>query len=216
VFQLFQNAGKPSAWYMDNIHPNATGDAKIFDLVKNLFVWPASPSRFIPGLAAGTNLLTNAGFSVWTDGLDAPDGWSLTGCTAEKDTTNFESGTYGLRLNQTGTIETYAATTLPAALVKRLRGKTVVLAARVFVPSTSIRGNCGSIQIPEITNNRPYGTPSGGRGGFIWKATVITVPTTATALTVRAVLDTAGGVAGNWCTFDRLTLIAGTIPQDFY
>ena len=216
VFQLFQNAGKPSAWYMDNIHPNATGDAKIFDLVKNLFVWPASPSRFIPGLAAGTNLLTNAGFSTWTDGLDAPDGWSLTGCTAEKDTTNFESGAYGLRLNQTGTIETYAATSLPAALVKRLRGKTVVLAARVFVPSTSTRGNCGSIQIPEITNNRPYGTPSGGRGGFIWKATVITVPTTATALTVRAVLDTSGGAAGNWCTFDRLTLIAGTIPQDFY
>lgn len=216
VFQLFQNAGKPSAWYMDNIHPNATGDAKIFDLVKNLFVWPASPSRFIPGLTAGTNLLTNAGFSTWTDGLDAPDGWSLTGCTAEKDTTNFESGAYGLRLNQTGTIETYAATTLPAALVKRLRGKTVVLAARVFVPSTSTRGNCGSIQIPEITNNRPYGTPSGGRGGFIWKATVITVPTTATALTVRAVLDTSGGAAGNWCTFDRLTLIAGTIPQDFY
>ncbi|WP_242627713.1 SGNH/GDSL hydrolase family protein [Klebsiella variicola] len=216
VFQLFQNAGKPSAWYMDNIHPNATGDAKIFDLVKNLFVWPASPSRFIPGLAAGTNLLTNAGFSTWTDGLDAPDGWSLTGCTAEKDTTNFESGAYGLRLNQTGTIETYAATSLPAAFVKRLRGKTVVLAARVFVPSTSTRGNCGSIQIPEITNNRPYGTPSGGRGGFIWKATVITVPTTATALTVRAVLDTSGGAAGNWCTFDRLTLIAGTIPQDFY
>lgn len=43
-----------------------------------------------------------------------------------------------------------------------------------------------------------------------------TVPTTATALTVRAVLDTAGGAAGNWCTFDRLTLTAGTIPQDFY
>ena len=94
-------------------------------------------------------------------------GWSLTGCTAEKDTTNFESGAYGLRLNQTGTIETYAATTLPAALVKRLRGKTVVLAARVFVPSTSTRGNCGSIQIPEITNNRPYGTPSGGVEAYL-------------------------------------------------
>ncbi|HBW1312801.1 TPA: SGNH/GDSL hydrolase family protein, partial [Klebsiella pneumoniae] len=216
VFQLFQNAGKPSAWYMDNIHPNATGDAKIFDLVKNLFVWPASPSRFIPGLAAGTSLLMNGDFTTWSEGLNAPDGWRLTGCTAERDFSNVESGAYGLRLTQTDTVETYAATTLPAALVKRLRGKTVVLAARVFVPSTSTRGNCGTVQIPEISNNRPYGTPSGGRGGFIWKATVITVPTTATALTVRAVLDTAGGAAGNWCTFDRLTLTAGTIPQDFY
>ena len=216
AFQLFQNAGKPPGWYMDNIHPNATGDAKIFDLVKNLFVWPASASRFIPGLAAGTSLLANGDFTTWTEGLPAPDGWSLTGCTAEKDETNYESGTYGLRLNQTGTVETYAAIPLPASLVKRLRGKTVVLAARVFIPSTSTRGNCGTVQIPEISNNRPYGTPNGGRGGFIWKATVITVPTTATALTVRAVLDTSGGVAGNWCTFDRMTLIAGTIPQDFY
>lgn len=216
AFQLFQNAGKPSSWYMDNIHPNATGDAKIFDLVKNLFVWPASPSRFIPGLEAGTNLLTNADFSTWTNGLDAPDGWSLTGCTAEKDTTNFESGDYGLRLNQTGTIETYAAKSLPAALVKRLRGKTVVLAARVFVPSTSTRGNCGSIQIPEITNNRPYGTPSGGRGGFIWKATIVTIPLNATIISVRLVLDTSGGVAGNWCSFDRVSLTLGNIPQDFY
>ncbi|WP_214680893.1 hypothetical protein, partial [Escherichia coli] len=81
-------------------------------------VWPASPSRFIPGLTAGTNLLTNAGFSTWNDGLDAPDGWSLTGCTAENDSKNFECGAYGLRLNQSGNIETYAATTLPAALVK--------------------------------------------------------------------------------------------------
>lgn len=216
AFQLFQNAGKPTGWYMDNIHPNSVGDSQIFELVKNLFVWPASPSRFIPGLAAANNLLTNADFTTWTEGLDAPDGWSLTGCTAEKDTTNYESGSYGLRLNQTGTLESYAAIPLSSSLVKRLKGKTVVLAARVFVPTTSTRGNCGSIQIPEITNNRPYGTPSGGRGGYIWKATVITVPTTATNLTVRAVLDTSGGVAGNWCTFDRLTLIAGTIPQDFY
>lgn len=216
AFQLFQNAGKPTGWYMDNIHPNATGDAKIFDLVKNLFVWPASASRFIPGLAAGTSLLANGDFTTWTEGLPAPDGWSLTGCTAEKDETNYESGTYGLRLNQTGTVETYASIPLPVSLVKRLRGKTVVLAARVFIPSTSTRGNCGTVQIPEISNNRPYGTPNGGRGGFIWKATVITVPTTATTLTIRAVLDTSGGVAGNWCTFDRMTLIAGTIPQDFY
>ncbi|WP_216649442.1 hypothetical protein, partial [Klebsiella pneumoniae] len=63
VFLLLQIAGKPSVWYMDNIHPNATGDAKIFDLVKNLFVWPASPSRFIPGLAAGTSLLMNGDFT---------------------------------------------------------------------------------------------------------------------------------------------------------
>lgn len=216
VFQLFQNAGKPTGWYMDNIHPNATGDDKIFDLVKNLFVWPANQGRFTPGLIDNSNLIGNGDFSDWEDTLQSPTGWTLVGCTAEKDTTNFESGSYGLRLNQTGTVETYASSQLPSSLVKRLRGKTVVLSARVFIPTTSTRGNCGSVQIAEITNNRPYGTPIGGRGGFVWKSTVVSIPTTATALTIRAVLDTSGGAAGNWCTFDRISLVVGNIPQDFY
>ncbi len=218
VFQLFQQAGKPTDWYMgnDNIHPSAMGDAKIFDLVKNLFVWPASPNRYIPGLVAGTNLLLNADFSTWDAENSAPNGWTLVGCTAQKDTINVETGEYGLKLVQSGTIETYAAISLSSSLVKRLKGRTVVLAARVFIPTTSTRGNCGQIQIPEAGNTRPYGTPEGGRGAFIWKATVITIPTTVNALTVRAVLDTSGGAPGNWCTFDRLSLTVGNIPQDFY
>lgn len=214
VFQLFQNAGKPTGWYMDNIHPNATGDSKIFDLVKNLFVWPSGPSDHKAGLTAGINLLTNSDFAAWTGA--APDGWSLTGCTAEKDTTNFESGNYGMKLVRTDTIEAFASIPLPASLVKRLKGRTVVVSARVWVPTSSTRGNCGSVQIAEVTNNRPYGMPSGGRGGFVWKSTVVTIPTTVSALTVRAVLDTAGGAVGDTCTFDRLTLCVGTIPQDFY
>ncbi|MCV5824773.1 hypothetical protein OFN33_30425, partial [Escherichia coli] len=72
------------------------------------------------------------------------------------------------------------------------------------------------VQIPEVSNTRTYGSSSGGRGGFVWKTTLVTIPATATAITVRAVLDTAGGVAGNWCTFDRLVLTSGFIPQDSY
>lgn len=216
AFQMFNNAGKPTDWYMDNIHPNATGDDKIFDLVKNFFVWPANPATHLPGLTAGFNLISNYDFSAWDSGASSPDGWTLTGCTAEKDTVNFETGSYGLKLVQNDTIEAFAAFSLPSSLIKRLKGRTVVLSARVFVPTASTRSNCGQVQIPEVTNSRTYGTPSGGRGGFVWKSTIVTVPTTATSLTVRAVLDTAGGVSGNWCTFDRLILAVGRIPQDFY
>lgn len=216
AFQLFQNAGKPSGWYMDNIHPNAVGDSQIFEIVKDLFVWPAAPAFKLQGFVNSGNLLKNGDFSTWTDTSQPPDNWSVTGCTASKDTTNFESGSWGLLLTQTGTIETYASQTLSADLVKRLRGKTVALSCRVYIPTSSTRANCGGVQIPEVSNTRTYGSSSGGRGGFVWKTTLVTIPATATAITVRAVLDTAGGVAGNWCTFDRLVLTSGFIPQDSY
>ncbi|QOV59931.1 SGNH/GDSL hydrolase family protein [Klebsiella variicola] len=216
AFQLFQNAGKPSGWYMDNIHPNDVGDSQIFEIVKDLFVWPAAPAFKLQGFVNSGNLLKNGDFSTWTDTSQPPDNWSVTGCTASKDTTNFETGSWGMLLTQTGTIETYASQTLSSDLVKRLKGKTVALSCRVFIPTTSTRSNCGQVQIPEVTNTRTYGSSSGGRGGFVWKTTLVTIPATATSISVRAVLDTAGGVAGNWCTFDRMILTAGFIPQDSY
>ncbi|MCW2103717.1 UNVERIFIED_ORG: hypothetical protein M2402_000863 [Rahnella aquatilis] len=217
AYQLFMNAGKPTDWYLDNIHPNATGDAKIFDLVKNLFVWPSTPAKYTQGLINGANLIPNGEFVTWTEGGAAPDGWTLTGCTADKDTVNFESGDYGLKLTSTGTGDANAACALPSGLVRRLRGQTITLACRTYVPAANTRSNAGSVSINGISASRVYGVTSpNGRGGFVWKAAVITVPLTATTLSVLAILDTSGGVSGNTCTFDRLTLVVGNIPQDFF
>lgn len=217
VYELFMNAGKPPGWYVDNIHPNSTGDGKIFEMLKDFFVWPANPAFYFPGLINGADILPNADFSEWGNGNPSPDGWTLVGCTAEKDLNNFESGSWGMKLVSTGTVEAYAAYSLPAGVVRKLRGKTVFLACLVYVPTTSTRAYCGHMAIPEASSNRPYGvTTPNGRGGFLWKGTIATIPLNATTLTVRAALDVAGGVADNWCTFDRLPLIVGNIPQDFY
>lgn len=217
VYELFMNAGKPPGWYVDNIHPNSTGDGKIFEMLKDFFVWPANPAFYFPGLINGADILPNADFSMWSDSNPSPDGWILTGCTAEKDLTNFDSGGWGMKLVSTGTAEAYAAYSLSAGVVRKLRGKTVFLACLVYVPTTSTRAYCGHMAIPEASSNRPYGvTTPNGRGGFLWKGTIATIPLNATTLTVRAGLDVAGGVADNWCTFDRLPLIVGNIPQDFY
>lgn len=217
AYQLFMNAGKPTDWYLDNIHPNATGDAKIFDLVKNLFVWPSTPAKYIQGLINNANLIPNGEFLTWADGAAAPDGWALTGCTADKDTINYESGTYGLKFTATGTGDANAAYALPSSLVRRLRGQTITVACRVYVPTANTRSNAGSVSVNGITGSRVYGVTSpNGRGGFVWKSAVLTVPLTATALSVLAILDTSGGVSGNTCTFDRITLVVGNIPQDFY
>lgn len=217
AYQLFMNAGKPADWYLDNVHPNDTGDSKIFDLVKNLFVWPSTPSRYTQGLINGLNLISNSEFATWEDTDPSPTGWALTGCTAEKDTTNFESGGYGLKLTSTGTGDANASFTIPTSLIKRLRGQTITVACRAYVPTTNTRSSAGSFLISGMSGSRTYGVPSpNGRGGFVWKAAVITVPLTASALSVVAVLDTSGGAAGNSCTFDRLTLVVGNIPQDFF
>lgn len=217
AYQLFMNAGKPADWYLDNVHPNDTGDSKIFDLVKNLFVWPSTPSKYTQGLINGLNLISNSEFATWEDTDASPTGWALTGCTAEKDTTNFESGGYGLKLTSTGTGDANASFTIPTSLIKRLRGQTITVACRVYVPTTNTRSSAGSFLISGMSGSRTYGVPSpNGRGGFVWKAAVLTVPLTASALSVVAVLDTSGGAAGNSCTFDRLTLVVGNIPQDFF
>lgn len=217
VYQLFLNAGRPVDWYADNIHPSSIGDTKIFELVRDLFVWPASPSLHLPGLALGGDLVPNADFTAWPEGNAAPDGWALIGCTAEKDQANFDSGSWGMKLVANGVGEAYAACALPSGLVRKLRGKTVYLACLVYVPTTSTRAYCGYMSIPEASSNRPYGiTTPNGRGGFVWKGTIATIPLNATALTVRAGLDVAGAAAGDWCTFDRLPLVIGNIPQDFH
>ncbi|HID5535266.1 TPA: SGNH/GDSL hydrolase family protein [Klebsiella pneumoniae] len=216
VYQLFMATGKPVDWYLDNVHPNATGDEKIFGLVKNLFTWPATPAKYTAGLLYGGGLVPNADFSSWDDDAGVPDGWTLTGCTAEEDTVNFESGICGLRLISTGSGSAYASRSLPASLVRRLRGQTIVVGCRVYVPVENTRANAGYISIEGISGSRGYGIPApGGRGGFVWKASVVTVPVNADALTIIAGLDTSGGAAGNVCTFDRITLTVGSIPQDF-
>lgn len=216
VYQLFMAAGKPADWYLDNVHPNAIGDEKIFSLVKNLFTWPATPAKYTAGLLYGGGLIPNADFSSWDDDAGVPDGWTLTECTALKDTVNFESGTCGLRLISTGSGSAYASRSLPASLVRRLRGQTIVVGCRVYVPLENTRANAGYISIEGVSGSRGYGIPApGGRGGFVWKASVVTVPVNAEALTIIAGLDTSGGTPGNTCTFDRITLTVGSIPQDF-
>ena len=129
---------------------------------------------------------------------------------------NVESGAYGLRLTQTDTVETYAATTLPAALVKRHAWKKPLY----WRPGYLFRRHQPGVTVEQSRYLRFQTTgllvPEGDVVVLSGKPPLLPLPTTATALTVRAVLDTAGGAAGNCSTFDRLTLTAGTIPQDFY
>lgn len=212
---LFLNSGKPANWYVDNVHPSSIGDSKIFDLVRSLFIWPSNPSKFTPGLLSGGDLVPNGDFSSWSS--NAPDGWVLAGCTAERNTENFESGDFAMKLVATGATDAYAACALPSGLVRRLRGQTVSLACRVYVPEDNTRAYAGHISIEGVSGTRPYGVTSpNGRGGFVWKAITATIPINSTSLVIRAALDVAGGVTGNNCTFDRISLITGNIPQDFF
>jgi hypothetical protein len=222
-YQVFQRAGKPKEWYMlkdvansvyDTIHPGIIGDQKMFEEVKKFFTWPVQPLLRRTGLEAGTNLLTNPEFASWTG--SAPDGWTVSNVTPSKNTTQFESGTYSMQLATTGNAFSSISQSLPAALVKKLAGSVVTLSARVYVPEGNTRSSAASISVSEVDGTRTYGIPTGGRDGFIWKATIIEVPVNATALTILLIADIAGGASGNVCSFDRVCLTPGNMIQDTF
>lgn len=226
VNQLFQQAGKNNTWYRivpatgqyDNIHPGIIGDQKIFELAVPLFTWPVSQITKKHGLVNGTNLLLNADFQSWSNSSGAPDNWAATNLSMAKNTTTgqFEKGAYSLQLTTTTTLGGVLQQALPANVVRMLAGRTVTLAARIYVPASNTLSNAARIRIAEIDGTAPYGIPTGGRDGFIWKAVIIQVPVTATALTVQLLADAPGNAAGFVCTYDRVILSIGSIPKDYY
>lgn len=222
VHQMFLQAGKPDSWYrtipntgaVDNIHPSAIGDQKIFELAKPLFEWPLSPVTKKEGFDIATNLLQNPSFKDWTS--DVPASWVSKDLTLTKNTTagQFESNAYSLQMLTTTTTGGVLSQELPANIVRAIAGRTVTLAARVYIPASNTLSNAARIRIAEIDGTAPYGIPTGGRDGWIWKAVVIQVPVNATTLTVQLLADAAGNAAGSTCNFDRVILSIGNIPKD--
>lgn len=226
VNQMFMKSGKPNSWYRivpstgkyDTIHPGIIGDQKIYELARPMFQWPVVPLSQKSGLTFGQNILLNGDFQTWTNLSLAPDNWASTNLTLSKNTVSgqFERGAYSLQLTTTTTSGGYLQQSLPANLVRMLAGRFITLAARVYVPAGNTLSTAARMNILEVDNSTPYGIPTGGRDGFIWKAVVIQIPSTATAITVQILADAVGSSSGTVCTFDRIIMCAGNLPLDAY
>jgi hypothetical protein len=137
------SAAIQATYYTDTTHPNTSGqlllwfpvvDAALRDNAKS-----AEPARAVPPIAqTGFNLIPNSDFATW-GAATSPAGWTLTGCTATKDSSFFETGTYSCRLDApsgAGTMNMeYSVTPSTAGIKGFIDGQVVTVAARVYMAS---------------------------------------------------------------------------------
>lgn len=219
VHQAFIDYGDYAADLMaDTTHPNAAGQALWLSVVKQAFresATDAAPARWMPSPLTRyqPNLATNALFGSWAS--TNPDGWTFTYCAPTKDTTNFETGTYGMKLtSDSNSGAAYAELSLSIADKLHLRGKYITVAARIFVPASNTAtprvyayddGGSGNATIADF----PYTCRD---GGFVWVFTAHKVYATSNNIRIRISPRTTG-TAIMECTVDRVWIGEGMLPN---
>lgn len=203
----------------DAVHPNTAGQDIMLAVARRAFSYapgvagPAqSPSSFTPPLS---NILTNGFFADWTGA--SPAGWNVsTNATVTKDTTNFETGSYGLRIEPTDPTVASAifGIEIPAT---RFRGQYVTVATRVLAPwgrpSAAGLGRIG------LTTGAVGQTQQGSAevdtdAGFQWRVVTIRIPTDAPVMRVILEARATYTGSGDWATYDRVILAPGILPRD--
>lgn len=214
ILEAFVSTGDPASYLgVDLLHPNASGAALGADALLPQFrigIAPPIPHLPSPWLTNGTNLLTNGSFA---DFASPPTltGWTADKATLSKDTTNYETKGYAVKITAaagSGVSQMYQL--LPIRLVK---GQVVTVAARLYLPSASNVASCARLG---ISGDGVTGMVSGGlsnaRDRYVWEVVTARVPDTATFATVSI----QGGVAGSTdtCSVDRVIAVVGSLPRD--
>jgi|GEM_PF-4609654 len=187
--RFLRRADWATALMQDETHPNATGQAIWVAAVKDVLFEPdlldaeASRATGLPLLSTvGQNIAPNPMFTRWTGA--APDGWTLTNCTAIKQPGRAESGLYSVEI--TGGVATGTVSwTVPAGLLPSLRGRTVVALAKIWKPSGG-SSTAGRIFVT-TSNGTSVSKQSRARGdvgvdGWSWAIVQNTVQTDATTV----------------------------------
>lgn len=206
----------------DGVHPNQLGQDMIWDAVERAFRASTlssvnersqQPSSL---LVPVTNHLANGNFADFTAPPTLPN-WTANNCTLSKDTTNYETKGYGLRMQAAAAGSMSSITqSLDAATVRKLRGGWVTLYTRLYRAAVGT-GQVGLLRIEEIGGSgagsyysNVYG---GGSGGFFWHGTSRRIAADATGITIWLLCDQGTTGAGD-CTLDRAVLVPGQLPGD--
>lgn len=230
VHQAFVNTGDAKAYTkVDNIHPTTSADAPApngsalwAETVMEALTYtgtvssPAQcPSYFVE---PARSLIPNTEFADWVDG-SPPTGWTLTNVTAEKDTTNFETGTYGMKLTATATGTCFAQfSASPASLgIKGLvSGKLITVGVRIFVPSTNTIAGVGLLVKDQTgaSTQRRVDISSATRGRFHWLYLNKKIDSPGTLFTFQISPQWSGtNAATNVMTVDRVRVVEGDVPR---
>ncbi|GGF88415.1 SGNH/GDSL hydrolase family protein [Paenibacillus abyssi] len=217
VHQAFVDTMNVPAYLSDGIHPNTAGSKLWASLVTKVLI-DSDNARARTGMSSlllfGKNYLSNPEFSSWA--ATDPDSWVPNASAAtSKDTTTFETGAQGCKVTSnatSGTAQIEQTINLATAGLLHLRGKTVTLAVRVFVPA----GNTATVRIAIVdstggANARNMDVPGTTRGRYIWLFSTRVVDSAATTIFARLMARTSGTAIVE-ATFDRAYLVQGVLP----
>lgn len=219
----FLATGNPNAYMKsDGIHPTTSADAPApngSQLIADTIL--AALSLDIKGGAvhsqqqsalslSSEQLLPNGDFAAFSGA--APDGFTLVGATASKDTRGgyFESKNgYALRLQATGASQSYIRGDVPYA---HLKGKWITLSVRMRVPAGAA-GTSGRISISDgVSSATSSAALAHARDGFHWKILTFKVGSAPAYLRPIVYGDSAANASAD-VTIDRIDVVEGVLPR---
>ncbi|AON97472.1 hydrolase [Rhodococcus phage ChewyVIII] len=230
IHQVFQDTGNPRDYVKaDLIHPTTSADAPA---PNGSMLWAAATMKALQYQGAvpspsqrasyfmdqARSLIPNTGFETWT-APEVPDGWTLTNCLAEKDTVNFETGTFGLKLTAVATgasMIQFSASPASLGIKGLVSGKYVTVGVRVFVPATNTISGVGIMLRDQggSTTQRRVDISSATRGRFHWLYATKKIDAPGTNLTIQISPQWTGAFAAtNTMTVDRIRAVEGDVPR---
>ncbi|WP_143520864.1 SGNH/GDSL hydrolase family protein [Puniceibacterium antarcticum] len=228
AFSLFQQAGKPPAWYDDDgtdpIHPSVIEGGGDDEIVQTLIAPLISNQISLSQARDPTlydrvrNLLSNGLLSDWT--ASVPDDWELVNCTSAEETTIYETAAISARLTNNTATGAQLRQTMTGDKVRALRGRYVTAAFRAWIPTATTSGVAGTDIKSSSDGGATYGSSSrgwsvtntNGRGGWLWMCQSALIPADATHIQISSPGQNIGAAMD--IIIDRGILVPGSLPKD--
>lgn len=224
AFRAFMETGNPQDYVLsDGLHPTTSGTYNGSRLWANVIgqalasrpYGTPTPQPASSLIVPANNMIANGTFATWATSPGAPSGWTLAGCTTEKDTTNFEnSNDYACKMVPTasGAVSMWHA--LPFRLLRPDGGQWVTAAARFWVPAGS-HVNSGRVGINDGISRTSRGASQvSEQGGWKWEVFSRQVQSTATFARVYVYGTGSTTSTTDAVTVDRVWAGRGLLPHD--
>lgn len=216
----FVAAGKPSGWYTDNLHPNATGAAEMVDVA--LAAWNGSRAGDYPRLPAWfetqvENFLLNGALA--SSGTSVPTSWTTIGTVASsrEGTIVFPGDADSLKLQGSGAAQAGIRQQITdPTKIAAMAGKTVTLTVVKYIPAGAV-GTVGRIGISSNGTGTPSITSQSStarRDGWVIDTVSLAIPANANTVTPTIYHDSAAAPDTDPVYVARAVLSLDAVPRD--
>ena len=227
IFSIYQKAGKPSDWYVDNTHPsepkgNTIWADAIWSHYRASLPLQGSFRNDFNRAAPTAQLLDNPDFSLWADTSNAPDGWDTIGSVRFARDTHMTAGVerpFSLLMTAPGGKPAGIRQFLTPEKLKLCAGRRVFFVARCNKGHQTSVTSLGSIEVvirspstgDSYLGNKYYNNK---QGAFAWWGIgPIVVPDDVEQLEVRLYHDHSNAPSGQFPVwFDQASLVIGSRP----